>query len=102
MSDGPDGPTVPIGKDGQFIVCHAHLATTEFIQENRFIFNFNLKALSDYHNELNSQMFKKWLEEQFLLSVITMIIIPKNVYVHSEVIRGTEELYLSNWSTFRG
>jgi hypothetical protein len=30
-----------------------------------------------------------------------MIIIPKNVYVHSEVIRGTEELYISNWPTFR-
>jgi hypothetical protein len=66
LSNGSGSLMDLIGKGGRIIVCHAGSATTELIPESKSIFHFKLKASTDYHNEMTSQTFKKWFEEQFL------------------------------------
>jgi len=70
------GIKIPSGKEGPLIVVHSGCAKYGFIQNSKLVFRSNTGNSKDYHNKMNSDVFKSWfitilnnLEE---LSIIVM------------------------------
>jgi len=54
------GLKIPTGKGGRLIVVHAGCAKYGFIQNSKLVFRSNTGNSTDYHNQMNSEVFKSW------------------------------------------
>ena len=76
------GPTLPQGKGQRSIVCHIG-CEYGFVEGARLIYRGN-KALkdSDYHTEMNTAVFQKWIEDKVFKTVPpgSVIVIDRATY----------------------
>uniref|UniRef100_A0A2S2PM81 Tc1-like transposase DDE domain-containing protein n=1 Tax=Schizaphis graminum TaxID=13262 RepID=A0A2S2PM81_SCHGA len=54
------GIKVPTGEGGRLIVCHAGCARYGFIQGSKLFFRSKTGNTTDYHNQMNGEVFKEW------------------------------------------
>jgi hypothetical protein len=81
MSDGSGGLSFPVGKGGQHIVCHAS-PDKRFIPESKLLFHSKSVSLTDYCNEMTSETFEKWFEEQWLLYICAKPVVVDSMSIH--------------------
>lgn len=62
------GLKIPTGKGGRLIVVHAGCSKYGFIQNSKLVFRSNTGNSTDYHNQMNSDVFKSW----FITILITL------------------------------
>jgi len=55
-----EGLKVPLGKGGRLIVCHAGCARCGFIEDSKLVFRSNTGNTTDYHNQMNAEVYKEW------------------------------------------
>jgi hypothetical protein len=66
-SNRSSGLKVPVGKASRIIVCHAGSNKTGFVKDSKLIFRSKGKQVnSDYHSEMNTELFKNWLINHFI------------------------------------
>lgn len=53
------GLKVPTGKGGRLIVCYAGCARYVFIQGSKQVFRSIIGKTTDYHNQMNAEIFQK-------------------------------------------
>ncbi|CAK1594607.1 unnamed protein product [Parnassius mnemosyne] len=74
---------VPIGKGSRLIICHAGSAGSGFFENG--VLAFASKSTSDYHEEMDTDTFTNWFENQLLPSLPEpSIIIMDNASYHSK------------------
>lgn len=89
------GLKVPVGKGGRLIVLHAGSAETGFVKECKLIFHAQKSSLNtDYHNEMNSKLFKEWFVNFLYLLEESSVIVMDNASYHSAL---AEKAPKSNW-----
>jgi hypothetical protein len=58
---------VPVGKGSKIIVCHACSNKTGFVKDCKLIFWPKGKQVnSDYHSEVNMELFTNWFTNHFI------------------------------------
>ncbi|XP_015377090.1 PREDICTED: uncharacterized protein LOC107171365 [Diuraphis noxia] len=62
-NEGTEGLKVPTGKGGRLIVCHAGCARYGFIKDSKLVFRSNTSNTTDYHNQMNYEVYKEWFLE---------------------------------------
>lgn len=64
QGEGVEGVLEPVSKGQRYIIVHAG-GNTGFVENALLVFKSNTKS-GDYHDEMNSKNFKKWLIEKLL------------------------------------
>jgi hypothetical protein len=63
ISYGSSGLKVPVCKGGRLIIWHVRLADGGFVPECQLIFRSESESNTDYHGQVNAELFKKWFQE---------------------------------------
>lgn len=88
------GLKVPTGKGGRLIVCHAGCARYGFIEGSKLVFRSNSGNTIDYHDQMNSEVFKRWFIQLLNNLEEPSVIVMDNAPYHSTL----KETYpKSNW-----
>ncbi|XP_060846494.1 uncharacterized protein LOC132926185 [Rhopalosiphum padi] len=88
------GLKVPKGKGGQLIVCHAGCARYGFIEGSKLVFRSNTGNTTDYHNQMNGEVFKEWFIQLLKNLEEPSVIVMDNALYHS-ILR--DKYPKSNW-----
>jgi transposase len=80
-STSQGGLKVPIGKGSRLIICHAGSAHHGFIQSAQLV--FQSKSTVDYHQEMNSEVFKEWFIDLLKGLEESSVIVMDNASYHS-------------------
>lgn len=80
------GPKIPIGKGGRLIVVHAGCAKYGFIPNSKLVFRSNTGNSTDYHSQMNSELFKSWFTQMLNNLEEPSVIIMDNASYHSTLI----------------
>lgn len=87
--DDKCGLKVPIGKGSRLIICHAGSEKFGFINGSELIFEGKKgKSMSDYHQEMNSTIFKEWFINMLTSLEEGCIIVMDNASYHSKYKEG--------------
>lgn len=82
--DGTGGLRVPTGKGSRLIILHAG-SSNGFVPNGLLCFKSN--TTGDYHEEMDSQRFQRWFEEQLLPNIPeSSVIVMDNASYHSSQI----------------
>ncbi|GBN42653.1 hypothetical protein AVEN_134327-1 [Araneus ventricosus] len=76
------GLKVSLGKGSRLIICHAGYANQSFIPSAQLV--FLSKSTVDYHEEMNSEVFKKWFLDLLRGLDEPCVIVIDNASYHSE------------------
>ncbi|XP_050063312.1 uncharacterized protein LOC114123868 [Aphis gossypii] len=88
------GLKVLTGKGGRLIVCHAGCARYRFIEGSKLVFRSNSGNTTDYHNQMNGEVFKEWFIQLLKNLEEPSIIVMDNAPYHSIL---KYEYPKSNW-----
>ena len=88
------GLKVPTGKGGRLIVCHAGCARYGFIEGSKLVFRSNTGNTTDYHNQMNGEVFKEWFIQLLKNLEEPSVIVMDNAPYHS-ILR--DKYPKSNW-----
>ena len=80
-STNQGGLKVPLGKGSRLIICHAGSADQGFIPSAKLI--FQSKSTADYHEEMNSEVFKAWFLDLLRVLEEPSVIVMDNASYHS-------------------
>lgn len=80
-STGQGGLRVPVGKGSRLIICHAGSADQGFIPSAQLV--FQSKSTVDYHEEMNSVVFKNWFLDLLRGLDESCVIVMDNASYHS-------------------
>lgn len=80
------GPKIPTGKGGRLIVVHAGCAKYGFIQNSKLVFRSNTGNSTDYHSQMNSEVFKSWFTQMLNSLEEPSVIVMDNASYHSTLI----------------
>lgn len=80
-STSQGGLKVPLGKGSRLIICHAGSADQGFIPSAQLV--FQSKSTVDYHEEMNSEVFKKWFLDLLRGLDEPCVIVMDNASYHS-------------------
>ena len=75
------GLKIPLGKGSRLIVCHAGSARYGFIEGADLV--FQSKSSVDYHQEMNSEVFKEWFVNMLRSLEEGSVIVMDNASYHS-------------------
>jgi transposase len=84
--DSMVGPKIPTGKGGRLIVVHAGCAKYGFIQNSKLVFRSNTGNSTDYHSQMNSEVFKSWFTQMLNSLEEPSVIVMDNASYHSTLI----------------
>ncbi|XP_060869615.1 uncharacterized protein LOC132944338 [Metopolophium dirhodum] len=84
--DSMVGPKIPTGKCGRLIVVHAGCAKYGFIQNSKLIFRSYTGNSTDYHIQMNSEVFKSWFTQMLNSLEEPSVIVMDNASYHSTLI----------------
>lgn len=88
QSDDVDGVLNPVSKGNRWIIVHAG-GQAGFVENALLVFQSNTKS-GDYHDEMNSKNFKKWVTDKLLPNLHqSTLIIMDNAPYHSICINRT-------------
>lgn len=94
-SRGNGGLKVPTGRGGRLIIAHAGSASTGFIAGAKLVFRGSKhSAASDYHTEMNAEVFKTWFVGMLRSLEEGSVIVMDNASYHSVQI---DKPPCSNW-----
>lgn len=82
-NESTEGLKVPIGKDCRLIVCHAGCARYGFIKNSKLVFRSNAGNTTDYHNQMNAEVYKEWFLQLLNHLEEPSIIVMDNASYHS-------------------
>jgi transposase len=83
-SDSKGGLKVPVGKGSRLIICHAGSAKHGFLEGAGLIFQSKkARANTDYHQEMNSEVFKEWFIDMLRGLEEGCVIVMDNASYHS-------------------
>ena len=82
-STGQGGLKVPVGKGSRLIICHAGSAKHGFIEGAQLV--FQSKCSGDYHQEMNSDVFKEWFINLLRGLEEPCVIVMDNASYHSSL-----------------
>jgi hypothetical protein len=71
------------GNGGRLIVCHAGCVCYEFIEGSKLVFQINTGNTTDYHNQMNGEVFKEWFIQLIKNLEEPLIIVMYNAPYHS-------------------
>ncbi|KAL4091316.1 hypothetical protein QTP88_026019 [Uroleucon formosanum] len=91
---GTEGLKVPTRKGGRLIVCHAGCARYGFIQGSKLVFRSNTGNTSNYHSQMNAEVFKKWFIELLNNLEEPSVLVMDNASYHSTLVENHPK---SNW-----
>ncbi|XP_060882122.1 uncharacterized protein LOC132953799 [Metopolophium dirhodum] len=80
------GLKIPTGKGGRLIVVHAGCSKYGFIQNSKLVFRSNTGNSTDYHNQMNSDVFKSWFITMLNNLEEPSIIVMDNASYHSTLV----------------
>ncbi|XP_025203228.1 uncharacterized protein LOC112600257 [Melanaphis sacchari] len=98
------GPKIPTGKGGRLIVVHAGCAKYGFIPNSKLVFRSNTGNSTDYHSQMNSELFKSWFTQMLNNLEEPSVIIMDNASYHSTLIdnypkSNTKKADVQEWLT---
>ena len=82
------GPKIPIGKGGRLIIVHAGCAKYGFIQNSKLVFRSNTDTSTDYHSQMNSEVFKSWFTQMLKNLEEPSLVVLDNAPYHSTLIEN--------------
>ncbi|KAL4123174.1 hypothetical protein QTP88_015397 [Uroleucon formosanum] len=88
------GLKVPTGKGGRLIICHAGCARYWFIKGSKLVFRSNTGNTTDYHNQMNGEVFKEWFIQLLKNLEEPSVIVMDNAPYHSIL---KDKYPKSNW-----
>ncbi|KAK3094021.1 hypothetical protein FSP39_023056 [Pinctada imbricata] len=95
-SDSSDAPKIPSGKGKRLIVLHAGTAKEGLIKGCDLVFVAKTKE-GDYHNEMNSEVFLDWFENQLLPALkAPSVIVLDNASYHNTKTEQTTTPNMNN------
>lgn len=74
------------GKGGRLIVVHAGCDKYGFIQNSKLVFRSNTENSTDYHSQMNSEVFKSWFTQMLNSFEEPSVIVMVNSSYHSTLI----------------
>lgn len=80
-STSKGGLKVPVGKGSRLIICHAGSSKLGFIEGAQLV--FQSKKITDYHQEMNSEVFKEWFTDLLKGLEEPSVIVMDNASYHS-------------------
>lgn len=80
------GPKIPTGKGGRLIVVHGGCAKYRFIENSKLVFRSNTGNSTDYHSQMNSEVFKSWFTQMLNSLEEPSVIVMDNASYHSTII----------------
>ncbi|XP_060881585.1 uncharacterized protein LOC132953053 [Metopolophium dirhodum] len=98
------GPKIPTGKGGRLIVVHAGCAKYGFIPNAKLVFRSNTGNSTDYHSQMNSDVFKSWFTQMLNNLEEPSVVIMDNASYHSTLIdnypkSNTKKADVQDWLT---
>ncbi|KAK3107814.1 hypothetical protein FSP39_022797 [Pinctada imbricata] len=95
-SDSSDAPKIPSGKGKRLIVLHAGTTKEGLIKGCDLVFVAKTKD-GDYHNEMNSEVFLDWFENQLLPALkAPSVIVLDNASYHNTKTEQTTTPNMNN------
>jgi hypothetical protein len=91
-----DARKIPLNKGQRFVILHAGCKTVFFLSGCELVFKTLSTDGRDYHSEMNSVIFNKWLEEQLVPALPPKsIVVMDNASYHSVIKEGTKAATLA-------
>lgn len=79
---------VPTGKGGRLIMCYTECVRYEFFKKAKLVYHSNTGNSTDYYNQINTEILKKWFIELLNNSEESLIIVMDNTSYHSTSIEN--------------
>lgn len=103
-SHGNGGLKVPTGKGARIIILHIGSAKTGFIPECKLMYRNTKTVSSDYHSEMNGDIFKEWFMNMLKLLDEPSVIVMDNASYHSMELNrapstNSKKEIIQNWLT---
>ena len=80
---------IPLNKGQRFVILHAG-CKTGFLPGCELVFKTLSTDGRDYHSEMNSVIFNKWVEEQLVPALPPKCLVMDNASYHSVIKEGTK------------
>ncbi|XP_008180356.1 uncharacterized protein LOC103308558 [Acyrthosiphon pisum] len=77
------GLKIPTGKEARLILVHIGLAKTGFIPQCKLLYKNTKSTSSDYHSEINSDIFRDWFLKMLNMLKEPSVIVMDNASYHS-------------------